>query len=162
MMLGQWALKWGVPFAALADLHEHLGLNGAGSIPEDMRGDSEAAAQAAVRVEASQKGLRMWRNNVGALEDSRGVPVRYGLANDNSKLNKVLKSADLIGIRPLHVLPNHVPPAGLLIGQFVSREIKEPGWTYTGTEREQAQQRWALLVNSMGGDAKFATGAGTL
>jgi hypothetical protein len=159
MNLTAWAIKWGVPAVALADLQNELGLNGAGSIPEDMRGQSEAAAQAAVRVEAGQKKIRLWRNNVGALQDSRGVPVRYGLANDSAALNKVLKSGDLIGIRPVVITPLHV---GATIGQFVSREMKAPGWRYTGTAHEEAQQRWALLVSSLGGDAGFATGAGTL
>lgn len=159
MILATWALKWGVPMAALKDLENCIGLEGAGSIPENLRGSSEAAAQAAVRLEAAQKGIRAWRNNVGALTDERGVPVRYGLANDSAAMNKIIKSADLIGIRPVLVTPAHV---GQTIGQFVSREIKAPGWKYTGTAREEAQQRWALLVSSMGGDAGFAVGAGTL
>jgi hypothetical protein len=159
MNLTAWAIRWGVTAAALADLARELGLEGAGSIPEGVRGDSEAAAQAAVRLEAAQKGVRLYRNNVGALVDERGVPVRYGLANDSAKINKLIKSADLIGWRPILITPYHV---GATIAQFVSREIKEPGWRYTGTEREQAQQRWALMVARDGGDAAFCTGAGTL
>jgi hypothetical protein len=159
MNLFPWALKWGVSMAALQDLARELGQDGAGSIPDDLRGDSEGAAQAAVRLEAAQKGVRLWRNNVGALVDERGVPVRYGLANESAAVNKVLKSADLIGIRPVVITPQHV---GATIGQFVSREMKAPGWTYSGTEREEAQRRWALLVAACGGDAGFATGAGTL
>lgn len=158
-MLAAWALKWSIPLAALRDLEQQLGLDGAGSVPENLRGSGEAAAQAAVRLEAGQRGVRLFRNNVGALVDTRGVPVRFGLANDSAAMNKVLKSADLIGIRPVTITQQHV---GAIIGQFVSREIKAPGWRYTGTEREQAQQRWALLVNSCGGDAQFCTGAGTL
>lgn len=156
MNLVTWAIKWGVSPAALADLQADLGLNGAGTLE---KGESEGAAQAAVRLEGAQKGLRLWRNNVGALLDERGVPVRYGLANDSAKMNKVIKSGDLIGIRPVFITQQHL---GYTIGQFVSREMKAPGWRYTGTEHEQAQQRWALLVGAMGGDAAFATGTGTL
>lgn len=156
MNLVTWALKWGVSPAALADLHAGLNLDGVGTVE---RGESEGAAQAAVRLEAAQKDMRLWRNNVGALLDERGVPVRYGLANDSAKINKVIKSGDLIGIRPVLITPALV---GHTLGQFVSREIKAPGWKYAGTEREQAQQRWALLVARLGGDAAFATGAGTL
>lgn len=159
MILHDWAIRWGVSMAALQDLGQHLGLEGAGSIPDGLRGSGEAAAQAAVRLEAAQKGVRLYRNNVGALIDERGVPVRFGLANDSAAMNKVIKSADLIGIRPIVITPLHV---GATIGQFVSREMKAPGWRYTATEREQAQQRWALLVANLGGDAGFATGAGTL
>jgi len=43
-------------------------------------------------------------------------------------------------------------------GQFVSREVKRPGWRYTGTEREVAQLRWIEIVTALGGDAKFTTG----
>lgn len=120
---------------------------------------SEAAQQALVRLEASRKGLVLWRNNVGVLVDERGVPVRFGLANDSAAVNRSIKSADLVGIRPLLITPAHV---GSVVGQFVSREVKAEGWRYTGTERERAQLRWAELVLSLGGDAAFATGEGSL
>ena len=120
---------------------------------------SEAAVQALVRLEASAMGIALWRNNVGVLKDERGVPVRYGLANDSSQVNANFKSADLIGIRPVFITPAHV---GLVLGQFVSREVKAPGWRYTGTEREAAQLAWLELVRRYGGDAAFATGVGSL
>ena len=122
-------------------------------------GKSEAWAQSAVRLEASEKGVKLFRNNVGVLEDKTGRPVRYGLGNDSPKMNEVIKSGDLIGIRPVVILPHHV---GHTFGQFVSREIKAPGWQFTGAGRETAQLAWANLINSCGGDAAFATGAGTL
>jgi hypothetical protein len=152
-----WANRWGVPFAAIQDLRATLGLDG-GHVPPVV-GKSEAAVQAAVRLEAAQKGVRLWRNNVGVLKDERGVPVRYGLANDSHAVNKNFKSADLIGIRPLVIQPFHV---GHMLGQFVSREIKHPDWKYRGDEREEAQLRWAQMVIALGGDAGFATGEGTL
>lgn len=122
-------------------------------------GKSEAWVQSAVRLEASQKGIKLFRNNVGALKDERGRLVRYGLGNDSMQMNEVLKSADLIGIKPLLIQPHHV---GHVFGQFVSREVKTPGWQYTGTGREAAQMAWCNLINSCGGDAAFATGEGTL
>lgn len=158
MNLEQWGIKWGVPAAALQDLRQSWGVLGRDEPPE-AAGKSEAWAQSMVRLEASQKGMRLWRNNVGALQDERGVPVRYGLANHSKQINEVLKSGDLIGIRPVLVTPVWL---GCTLGQFVSREIKEPGWRYTGTEREVAQLKWLQLVNSLGGDAAFATGTGTL
>lgn len=122
-------------------------------------GKSEAWAQSVVRLEASEKGIKIFRNNVGVLQDKTGRPVRYGLANDSAQMNDVIKSGDLIGIRPLLIQPHHV---GHVFGQFVSREIKPPGWQYTGQGREAAQLAWANLINSCGGDAAFATGTGTL
>jgi hypothetical protein len=121
---------------------------------------SEGRQQSLVRLEAAQKDILLWRNNVGALRDDRGVPVRYGLANDSKAMNEVLKSADLIGIRKVVIQPYMV---GWVIGQFVSREMKELGWKFNPKDkRESAQQTWGNLINSYGGDAMFATGPGTL
>lgn len=158
MLLEAWAHRHGVSHAALHDLRVSL-LHLDQTPVEEIPGMSEGAVQARVRLEAPRRGVKLWRNNVGVLEDARGVPVRYGLANDSKALNSVLKSADLIGIRPVLVTHEHM---GKTIGQFVSREIKHSGWTYGGTPREVAQQNWAALVLSCGGDACFATGVGTL
>lgn len=122
-------------------------------------GKSEAWAQSVVRLEASEKGIACFRNNVGALKDERGRLVRYGLANDSAQMNEVIKSHDLIMCRPLTIQPWHV---GHVLGQFVAREIKAPGWQYTGQGREPAQLAFANLINAKGGDAAFATGPGTL
>jgi hypothetical protein len=153
-VLDQWAARWGVSPLALADLRQALGM-----YPEPpaatLAGKSEAHVQSLARVQASRDGGRLWRNNVGALLDDRGVPVRYGLANDSAALNAEIKSADLIGITPVLITPAHV---GCTIGQFTSRECKRPGWRYTGTERERAQLKWALIVLALGGDARFTTG----
>ena len=97
----------------------------------------------------------LWRNNVGATQDSNGNFFRYGLANDSAAINKKLKSADCIGIKPVLISPAMV---GHTVGQFVSHEYKRVGWKFTGTEREKAQQAWADLINAMGGDAKIISG----
>lgn len=153
----EWAMKWQVPMPAVQDLLQRLGAvsTDPGSTAE---GTSESAAQAEVRLEASEKGARLFRNNVGATYDERGNFIRYGLANDSKALNDKVKSGDLIGIRPILITPQHV---GKTIGQFVSREIKAPGWRYTNTPREQAQFQWATIITGLGGDACFATGRGT-
>lgn len=156
--LHDWACHWAVPQAALSDLCNRLGM--LDSIPDPFGGGSEAAVQARVRVRASKLGMRVWRNNVGAFHDAeRGVHVRFGLANDSPAINRTLKSADLIGIRPRVIGPNDV---GTLIGQFVSYEVKHAGWKYAGTEREIAQANWAALVSSLGGEARFVTSEGDL
>ena len=121
---------------------------------------SETGVQAAVRAEASQRGHRLFRNNVGAgtvLES--GSFLRWGLANDSKAVNEKIKSADLIGWQALTITPDLV---GARVAQFLSREIKHPGWKYTGTDREKAQLKWALLVLAAGGNAGIVTGVGSL
>jgi hypothetical protein len=154
-----WAIKHHVSIEALNELAAMWGLHGGHPLPDNVKGTSEAAVQAAVRLEGAQKGVRLYRNNVGVLRDANGRPVRYGLANDSKQLNEVLKSADLIGWRPVLIEPRHV---GTTIAQFVSRECKPPLWRYTDTEHERAQLAWAELVTVAGGDAAFCTGVGTL
>lgn len=155
----EWAVRHGVTLAALQELAGIFGMHGTPPAVPTIKGTSEAAVQVAVRLEAARKGVRLFRNNVGALIDSRGVPVRYGLANESKQVNEVMKSADLIGWRPVLIGPRHV---GQVIGQFVSREVKAVGWHYTGNDREPAQLAWAQLVTAGGGDAAFCAGVGTL
>ncbi len=160
MNLHQWAARWGLSVECLRDLQATLGTYTPPLDPASpAAGKSEAWAQSMVRLEASRVGVTLWRNNVGALKDERGRLVRYGLANDSQALNEKIKSGDLIGWRSLIIEPHHV---GHRFAQFVSREIKRPGWQYTGADREPAQAVWVNLVNAAGGDAAFATGEGSL
>lgn len=110
-------------------------------------------------LEASRKGVRMWRNNVGALKDANGRVVRYGLANETARLNETLKSSDYIGWRTVIIQPHHV---GMRFGQCVLREMKAPGWNYTGTKREVAQLAFLGMAANAGCDAAFCTGEGSL
>lgn len=119
---------------------------------------SEARVQSEVRLEAARYGVHLWRNNVGVLTDDRGRPVRYGLANDSAQLNAVLKSSDLVGWRPVVVTPDMV---GRTLAVFCARECKAEGWTFRGTDREIAQQRWLDMINQNGGDAAFVSGLGS-
>jgi hypothetical protein len=115
----------------------------------------EASVQARVRLEIARRGWHAWRNNVGTLLDSRGVPVRFGLANDSKAVNSNVKSGDLIGIIPRVITPQDV---GTVIGQFASWECKREGWRPSPTDdHEQAQMRWAELVLLAGGHAAFVT-----
>lgn len=163
-LLSFWALRWGLPPAALVDLMQTLGaLAPATDAANDASPRSESAVQSLVRLEAARKGLLLWRNNVGAgtLLADNGTEsfIRFGLANDSKQVNAVLKSADLIGIRPITVTQQHV---GLVIGQFVSREIKAGTWKWSGSPREVAQANWAALVASLGGDAQIVNSEGSL
>lgn len=115
---------------------------------------SESAVEDRIRLRAPQLGGVLWRNNVGALPDAEGRPIRFGLANDSAKLNRFIKSSDLIGIVPLVIRPEHI---GRTLGVFVAVECKREGWRYTATnEREAAQWRYLELVAGFGGLALFA------
>jgi|SRR5690348_3167222 len=158
MKLDEWARRWNVSPIALVELRQALGVfDRTGERPH--KGKSEGAIVNELRLEATRKGCRLWRNNVGATYTMEGAFLRYGLANESSPMNKQIKSADLIGIRPIVITASMI---GCTIGQFVSREVKWSNWRYTGNDREQAQLRWAELILAMGGDACFATGQGTL
>lgn len=157
-----WAMKWGPE--CVAELQHALGC-GDHAPPLAIEGQpgSEARQQSMVRLEAPKLGMWLTRNNVGALKDSRGVPVRYGLANESPEQNKVFKSSDLIGIYQRLILPQHVPPWGIKIGQFAAVEMKHEGWKYNpNDEHEAAQRKFIDFVISKGGYATFATGPQSL
>jgi len=157
--LQSWAARWRVSNAAMAELTQVVLAADGGAGPA-APGASEAAVQSQIRVHASRMGWRLWRNNVGVYNDPEtGAYVRFGLANDSAQVNRVCKSADLIGIRPVVITPGHV---GSTIGQFVSLECKHAGWKWSGSEREQAQAAWAALVTRLGGLARIVTGPGGL
>ena len=158
MILYEWAIAWNIPLAAVHDLKRRMGVAEPVATTA-LSGLSEAAVQANQRLHASQLGGRLWRNNVGALLDSRGVPVRYGLANESPQQNKRVKSGDLIGIYPLEIEEHHV---GHTVGQFWSSEQKPQGWHYTGDSHEVAQLAWIELIISLGGRAEFNNGSGNV
>jgi len=125
------------------------------------RGGSEALVQQRVRISVADQGAMAWRNNVGATParcpdcNAPQVPIRFGLANDSSRLNKRIKSSDLIGCIPRTITPAMV---GTTIGQFAAIECKRAGWKYTGTDREAGQAAWLALISRLGGFARFTTG----
>lgn len=155
LSLYTWAARHGVTRQALDELRAIM-------VGPDLTPDvgavpgSEAAVQNNVRLLASAQGGRLWRNNVGCLNDERGVPVRFGLANDSGAVNHVCKSSDLIGIMPVTITPEMV---GHTVGQFWSVECKREGWKYSGNTREAAQLKWLEIVTALGGRAAFSTGA---
>lgn len=157
LTLDQWALAWGIRPEAIADLRRMMGAAD-GAPPVTAGEGSESRQQSLVRLDAAQHGVWLTRNNVGALLDERGVPVRYGLANESKEQNRQVKSADLIGIRPVLIGQQHF---GQVIGQFVSIECKHEGWHYRGDKHETAQLAWADFVTAKGGFARFATGPGS-
>lgn len=146
-----WATKHNVSPAAMKELTA-LMQDVEPPVERSTDDSSEARVQDSVRLKASQIGGRLWRNNVGALVDKRGVPIRYGLCNETKAMNKVLKSSDLIGIYPLKITADMV---GNTVGQFWAIECKHEGWEYVGNDHEKAQKAFGDLVVKFGGRFSF-------
>jgi hypothetical protein len=160
--LTAWSVRHGVSAAALQELRRILmrPVTSALHAPDVALSEasvtlSEAAVQNNVRLANAQRGTILWRNNVGTLPDARGIPVRFGLANDSKKLNDVCKSSDLIGIEAITIMPEHI---GAVIGRFVALECKKSDWKYANTPCEQAQANFINIINAHGGRASFTTG----
>ncbi len=148
--LQEWQQRHGVSVSAMTELLTLLAMP-----PDAPRGTStrsEAAGQSEIRLAATQWGGVLWRNNVGVWDDD-GVPVRYGLANDSAKLNKKVKSSDLIGMLPMIIGQEHV---GKMLAVFCAIECKRAAWKWGGNLREVAQQRFHNIVKASGGVAGFA------
>lgn len=152
LTIADWATKHGVSLAALDELlmTTYMPPVVAGSEEEELSG--ETAVQQLIRAEAPALGCDLWRNNNGSLLDERGIPVRFGLLNDSKKVNKVIKSSDLIGITPVTD-----PMSGRQYGVFTAVEVKAPGYKGPRTQHDQAQARFIALVRSKGGIAGFAS-----
>jgi hypothetical protein len=123
--------------------------------------ESEAWAQQQSRFEIAKQGGYAFRNNVGATPTKCKAcgaaqrPVRYGLANDSTQMNKRIKSSDLILAIPRRITPDMI---GSTIAQFGAVECKKPGWAYSGKSGEPQQAAWLTFIESLGGFARFSTG----
>lgn len=149
--LARWQLTYGVSNAAMLALHDILtGFTAFKGSAERPKPRSEAAVQERERLSTARNpNLILWRNQVGAAETVDGRQLRFGLANDSQQMNKIVKSADLIGIWRYRVQPQDV---GRDLGVFVSDELKAEDWTARASDtRYQAQLTWATLVASYGG-----------
>jgi hypothetical protein len=113
---------------------------------------SEAEVQADVRLRAPLVRAHLFRNNSGVLPD--------GLANESAAVNRVLKSADLIGWQSVTVTADMV---GQTLAVFLSVEVKPEDFNgprgKAEAERYEAQKNWANLVNKAGGRAYIVTDA---
>ncbi len=145
-----WAARHGVDANGIAELLRILAMP---PEPTQTSMRSEAATQADIRLRAPAWGGMLWRNNTGVLRDDSGTPVRFGLANDSAKLNKRVKSADLIGFMPRVV---GAADLGSTFPVFAAIECKRGGWAWVGNAREVAQQRFLNIVKAAGGVAGFA------
>ena len=116
----------------------------------------ENEIQQQIRLSATRRGWRLFRNNVGAGMLENGNFIRWGLANDTIAINSQFKSGDLIGIRPVVITSAMV---GSTIGQFISVEVKAKNWVFNKeSKRDVAQANWATLITSLGGYAIVSKG----
>ena len=159
--LHEWAVRNGISMQAFRDLQQTLGLF-TPPLPDQHpgQGKSEAWASSMMLLEASRNGVRMFRNNSGALKDKDGRLVRFGLGNTSRDVNDVFKSPDYLGWRPVIIQPQHV---GYRFGLTTLREMKAPGWQFNPDDaHEQAQWQFLAMAAADGCDAAFCTGEGTL
>src|ERR1017187_3407273 len=148
----QWSARHNIPPHVLNDLLNLMGIVVPdGSPPAHQPGASEASGQNAVRMEAAKRyGSRMFRNNSGVAIREDGGTVRYGLSNESSQINRIMKSSDLIGITPV------ICGCGCKYGVFTAYECKKTGWKFRQSdERAVAQLAFIRLVVSMGGIGRF-------
>lgn len=97
---------------------------------------SESATVANIRLALSRGNVRLFRNNVGALQDRAGRFVTYGLA---------VGSSDLIGYVSIIITPDMV---GNRMAVFCALEVKDA----KGRVAEQ-QANFIRTVNDAGGRA---------
>lgn len=138
---------------------------------------SEAVVQSEIRAEAGARGVLLWRNNSGAIEEPDGRVTRYGLGNDSAMVNRRIKSSDLIGLvqmrgpRAIIAMEINAP-----VGRFIAVECKRSDWRFPDAwrgatpdtieqtraptddagKRTLAQWRFLCIVHKAGGLAGFA------
>lgn len=115
---------------------------------------SESEIQQKIAIEAVKHGCWLLRNNSGAMQDSTGRVVRYGLGAVSKKHDDHFKSSDYVGITTITITPEMV---GQKIGVFTAFEIKDPEWNENKKldKREQAQKNFLDWVLARGGIARF-------
>lgn len=93
-----------------------------------------------IQIALADIGYRLFRNNVGALQNKNGQYVTYGLCAGSS---------DLVGWVAVDVTPEMV---GRKLAVFVACEVKRPGQKPT-----VEQQNFITALRSAGGIAVVAT-----
>lgn len=140
-MLYDWAQRHNVSAVALQELAQLYAITL--PVPE---GKSESYVQSQLRLMAPKLDASLWRNNSGAMLDTSGRMVRYGLGNDSKRLNDEWKSPDLVGITRVNGY-----------GVFTAVEVKPEGWRGPSTKHEHAQSNFLQTVEALGGIGMFAT-----
>lgn len=122
----------------------------------------EGKATVDVLIGASTMGMRLMRNNSGAMQDHTGRLVHYGLGTETKACRNEMAFGDQVGITPLVITPEMV---GKTIGVFTMMEVKPPNKlaaTYRKavkhvSSREGRQLKAINWVRENGGIAWFAS-----
>ena len=93
-----------------------------------------------VWLAVSRAGARVWRNNVGKLEDKTGRWVSFGVGGKGG--------SDYIGFTPVKIRPEHV---GKTFAVFTAIEVKGEG-----TKITDEQRTFVNLIESAGGISGIA------
>lgn len=88
---------------------------------------------------------RLWRNNVGVLQDRNGRPVAYGLGSEGGRA--LPGTSDTIGIHSVTITPEMV---GRQVGVFVAIEAKDRA------DLTPQQRAFILNIHRLGGIAGCA------
>lgn len=86
---------------------------------------------------------RLFRNNVGVLQDKEGRYVRYGVGGNGG--------SDLLGWETVTITHEHI---GMKLAVFCSVEVKAPGEHPTPEQLD-----WLAMVSAAGGRAGVAHSA---
>lgn len=114
----------------------------------------ESEVEQLIKADAVNYGCILLRNNSGALTDSTGRTVRYGLGAYSKKHDERIKSSDEIGFTRVLITPQMV---GKTVAVFTAVEVKEPGWKPKNLNaRETAQKAFIDWVVNNGGFSFFA------
>lgn len=124
----------------------------------------EGEATKQVRLGASECGVRLLRNNTGALKDENGRWVRFGLGTETKLLREEYKFGDLVGVTPIVITRDMV---GKTIGVITMIEVKPDGKLpavirraeKVPDSREAGQLRAIQFIRNLGGMAWFASTA---
>ena len=114
---------------------------------------SEAVVQTEVMLELSKRGARGWKNTSGVFRTEDGRTIRAGLGNISTRVNKVMKSSDIIAACPVTITPDMV---GKTVAVFSAIECKKENHVINlNNPHMKAQENFLTLVRGLGGFGGF-------
>lgn len=98
-----------------------------------MKTENELKAWIVLKAAERYRSL-LFRNNSGVLKNEYGIPIRFGLGNISSQINRIFKSSDQIGITDV------ICTCGKQYGVFTAIEIKKPDWKFRDSDKTSVGQ----------------------